>query len=270
MKRAINNYDFYSENFENYFKDIVVGMTQIQKDSLPEQLLFKLFSGEKLTHGNLSFKEKVYILNTVFRKKVEIVIEDENDGISLEDYCLAKKAQAGKRTNTELLSEPRVQASFVLADRDFFKSIAYFNQIFTTEIYKLYKRTFDFDRTQKDINYNKGREVVKHITELILSYEINKKRFVMTNNLNPGKLYALIYFSTGEKLGSSFIKKDFKYSYNCNAVMLSKAVKELTDTGYLDRRGGTTKYRYTLTAKGQHILNRVIEQIIDNYKKTTF
>lgn len=168
-------------------------------------------------------------------------------------------------TNSELLKNPRIQSGFVMSDKNLFQTLSYLNHMYTSEIYTLFRGINHLDRTKKDKNYSRGREVIAGVTELILKHEQYKKRIIMEFDLTPQQLYVLLYFSTGEKSGKNFFQRDFTYAYNSTARMLSGAVRQMADLGYLIKRGDKRNWRYTLSSKGTALLDKIISKIIDNY-----
>lgn len=263
--RRIDTYDIYNENFESYFNAKIDNITSIQKSQLPNDLLSKLFKGKKRLSGMLSFKEKVYILHTCFDVHVQVYIHDKDLELAPEDYKCVKEAKSGKMTNSELLERRRVQAGFVMSDKNLFQSLSYMNHIYTSEIYTMFRSIDKLSRTIKDRNYARGKSVIAGVTDLILKYEQYKKRIIMENDLTPQRLYVLMYFSTGEKYGKHFFQRDFQYAFNSSARMLSGAVRYMTDMGYLIKRGDKGNWRYTLSTKGTVLLDRIISKVIDNY-----
>lgn len=265
MNLRIDKYDFYSENFENYFKSKIESITEAQKNKLPDSLKYKIFKNKEIVCSMLSFKEKVYVLNICFDANVVIHINDPGVELGAEDFKTIEDTQRGKVTNTELLQSPKIQSGFVMGDRNLFQAMTYLNHMYTSEIYTLFRKIKVSDRSKKDKNYARGKEVVAGVTDLILKHEQYKKKIIMEFNITPQELYALLYFSTGEKFGKHFAQRDFKFAFNSTGRMLTGTIKNLTDKGYLNRRGKTSHYRYTLTAKGQDLLNKIISRIIDNY-----
>lgn len=264
MNKKANIFDLYSENFERYFEDLVTKMNDSQKKMLPVKLLTRLFTNKKNIGVNLEFREKVYILNLCFDKRITIVVEDHENGIGPDEYEKAILAQRGKVTNTELLSQPRTKCSFVMADKNLMNSMMYLNHVYTTEIYTLIRPLIYSERSNKDNKYHLGIESVKAITRLILNYEMLKKRLVMQFDFRMSDIYAILYFSGGERIGQEFFLKDFKYSYNANSRELADSLRKLHEHGFLDRRGRPLKY--SLTAKGVDILNKIMQQIVVFYK----
>jgi DNA-binding MarR family transcriptional regulator len=264
MKR-LDKYDFYNENFETYFNDKIDTITAAQKSLLSNELLSKLFKGPKKLAGSLSFKEKTYILNTCFSVETAIYIYDPGMKINKSDLVDVRKANSGKMTNSELLENPRIQSGFVMSDKNLFQTLSYMNHIYTSEIYTLFRGIRHLDRTNKDRNYARGKEVIGGVTDLVLKYEQYKKRIIMEFDLTPQRLYVLLYFSSGEKYGKHFFQRDFTYAFNSTARMLSGSVRQMHDLGYLIRRGDKHNYKYTLSSKGVALLDKIVSKVIDNY-----
>lgn len=264
MKRIIK-YDFYNENFETYFNERVDKMNGDQRAMLPDEIKYKLIRFRGKFQNGLTFQEKVFILNTCFGARVMLYVYDDDQHIQKEDIQSLKQAQRGEIQNKVLFQETRIQAGFIMADKNLFQTMMYLNHLYTSDIYRLFK-TINLGRVQaKGKEFAKGKEIVTGICDIILKYEQRKKSLVMSYGLTPQRLYVLFYFSTGEKFGKDFCNRDFQFAYNQSARMLSGAVKYMTDTGYLLRRGDAAHYRYTLTAKGTALLNKIINRLLDYY-----
>lgn len=260
MNKKANIFDFYSENFDRYFEDLVEGMTPAQRMRLPDGILNRLFTNKKNRAAALEFREKAHILSVAFGKRIVISIEDEKQGIPAEDYQRAVDAQSGKITNTNLLGYPRTGAGFIMADKNLMNSMMYLNHVYTTEIYSLLRPLKISERSKKDTEYNKGFEAVRSLVGFILNYEMFKKRLVHEFDFSLSEIYAILYFSTGEKTGLDFYKKDFRYSYNANSTHMFRALGSLTQKGYLSSRGRPLKY--SITARGLDVLNKIAHRII--------
>jgi hypothetical protein len=120
------------------------------------------------------------------------------------------------------------------------------------------------ERSETDKKFHRGKDAIAAITKLLMNYDMYKKRIIMRFNLKPAQLYALLYFSTGEKKGTDFYERDFKYSYNSSRADMFNGLNELYQNGYVSRR--SKPHKYTLTAKGTDMLGKIMEQIIEFYK----
>lgn len=266
MEKKPLRYDLYNENFDFWFKGWVESMTPNQKSLIPDDLLFKLFTNKGGTRGDLSFKEKVHILASGFGKEVIIVVKDEDNGIDAKDFNNAQKAKKSKMMNSDLINNDRTNASFILASKSLFESMAYLSHVYTSDIWTFINKINTTDVSVKAKNFAKGKDAIKSLVRLLLNYELNKKRIVMEQNMTTSMLYAILFFSTGEKKGVDFYNGNFKYAYNCNRSEMHRGLLELYKKGYLDRRGSVMKQTYFLTSKGVDLLDSICKKIIQLYK----
>ena len=268
MEKKLIKYDLYNENFEAWFLDKLKLITPEQRAKLPTGLLYKLFRNQEVHTGNISILEKMYILSIAFDISLNIVIEDPEHGMDASEFRKSIKAQKAEITNKELLETPAVRSSFVLASRDLSNSIMYVNQVQCSDIYRLIKMINPKDRNKKDSKFKNTRDSLRGVIKFLTEYEKNFKRIIMEFQLDAPQVYALMYFSTGEKLGKDFYDKDFKYTYNRRA--LSNALTALSRSNCLSKRGGRVGgnmvgIRYQLTAKGIDMLDRILTKIFNAY-----
>ncbi len=264
MERKLIKYDLYNENFEAWFLDKLKAITPEQRAKLPRELLFKLFKNQEIHNGSISILEKMYILSIAFGQNMTISVEADEGGLDASEYRKAVDAQKAVITNKELLETPAVRASFILSNRDLSNSIMYVNQAQCTDIYRLIKMINPKDLNKKDHKFKATKEALRNVVSFLLEYEKNFQRIIMEFQLDTAQVLALLYFSTGEKLGKDFYDKDFKYTYNRR--LLSNALTALTRSSCLTKRGGTTQIKYQLTAKGIDLLDRILSKIFNAYK----
>lgn len=265
MRERINKYDFYNENFEQYFRNTIFSMSPEQSNNIPEALRIKMFLNKKSPGSSLSYNEKIYILSTAFNKSTFIVISDNELGIGQRELTMAVQAQKAEITNTELLKNERIKACFVLSDKNMITPFSYINHVYSTEIYQLINKIISDQVSMKDSFHKTSKKVMNGVLRLIRSYERNKKMIIVDFKLDVAELYALMYFSSGEKLGVDFYNGDFKYSYNANYRSMFNALTNLTKRGYLTRRGSARLPKYSLTAKGMDTINKIMERIVSLY-----
>lgn len=267
--RGIAKYDIYNESFDAYFRDILATITPAQKENMPLDLLAKVFKGGDANSNLLSQNEKTYILSRVFGKQVAIVIQDEDKGFGINEFQGALKAQKAKMKNIDLLNKPVVNANFIFSDKQVFESLMYLNHAYCSDIYSLIKKInpAGISKTAKEKSTVKA--AIKHLADLLMSYERHKKRIVMQYDLDVPKIYALLYFSGhAGKLGMDFYQKDFKHAYSANERSLKQAVMGLWRSGHLERRGGARYIRYSLSAKGIETLDKMLRKILELYNES--
>jgi hypothetical protein len=263
--KTLYNTDIYNENFDHYLQIKLENISPQQKELLPDSLNYKIFKYGKTVVSDLSFTEKIYILSVCFRQSVAIVIQDEEAGIGPSEFQMASKAQSAKATNGELLDQLDRQSAFVLADKDLIRSLLYMNHVQCTDIYNLIKIANPRDKTKRELQNTEYKKAYNSIVKMLVHYEGNKKKFIGQFNISVPKLFALLYCFDGEKSSRDFYEKAFKYSYTSNRADLGRALTELYEGGYLDKRGSRRYMRYSITARGMVFLQTILEKLIFSY-----
>lgn len=264
QKKPIKQIDLYNEQFNYYFTERLNNITPKELALLPKDLAFKIYKGGvEGSAERLSFQEMMWILSVVFTKNITIMVEDRENGVNMVDFGKANRASRGKIVNGELLEDMRIKASFVIADRELMAASLYMNHVSTSNIYSLIKTVIPNVNHSKNQKFVQARRDMNLILTMLTNYEATKRRIAMDYGLTMPMWYALLYFSTGEKLGASFYSNDaFKYAYSSNRLTMHKDMKYMEDHGYLLRRGEKLKYRYTLTSAGLNLLSRIMDNIV--------
>lgn len=263
VKEPVKKIDIYNEQFNYFFVNKLNSITPEQKNLIPKDLLFKIFrTGNEGSAEKLSFNEKMWILSVAFKHNITIMVDDAKNGIGMRDFGKASQANKGKIKNNELLEDMRINSSFVIADKELMAASLYMNHVSTSSIYSLIKEIIPNVNHKKNQQFTKAKKEINIILSFLINYESNKKRLAMDYGITVPKWYALIYFAIGEKLGHDFYDKDFKYAYSANRWTLNRDMNELHDSGYLLRRGVKKQYKYSLTAAGVNLLNRIFDNIL--------
>lgn len=262
-KNKIKTIDIYNENFNHFFVERLNMLQPEDRRKIPNELMIKIFRrGNEASAERLNFNEKLWILTVALQHKVTITI-DSPDGISIKEFKGAVQAQKGEIMNSQLLDAMRVNSAFILGDTELVKALMYMAHVSTSPIYKLIQKEYIANAShKKDDNYKIQKDRLQNVLKLLINYEANKKRISSDYRIDPCQWLALLYFSTGEKLGTDFYNEAMRYATNSSRPNLHKGMKRMHDDGYLDRRGGKNDYRYSLTAKGINIFNRILESII--------
>lgn len=262
-KNEIRTAEIYNEYFNLYFVEQLNSLTPYQRNLIPKELLFKIFQrGNVASSARLNFNERVWILTNVFDYSFAMVISSK-DGIGPKDFKNAVKAQNGNLNNSELLEPMNINAAFVLGDKDLMKSLLYMNHVCTSPIYLLVKKEITANAENKpNTRFKDAKDRLATVSKLLINYEANKRRMAMDYGVDTCQWLALLFFSTGEKLGTEFYNETMRYSYNSSKVNLFKGLKSLYDKGYLDRRGTKFELRYSLTSKGISLFNSLMDKIV--------
>jgi len=262
--QTIKKYDLYNENFEFWFRNLLIGMDYAQREKMPEDLLIKLERYIKGGTQHFSFLETMFILSTCLGFNGTLLIEDEQ-GMSEKEYVESRKAFLGRKRNAEIMKYRGTEINFVLASKNLFETVSYLNSVYTGDVYKVIKE-IDFKSTTKISADNaKGRETVKGVARLLLTWERNKKKISLMFRLKPAHIYALLYFDIA-KPGTNFYNGDFKYSYNANRREMVDALTFLHKNNYLIRTGLKRSYTYSLSAYGISVRDKIFTTLINMNK----
>lgn len=261
--KTLKSAELYNENLNHFFTEKLNSMTPEQRLALPYELDYKIFrnglagSAEKLT-----FNEKFWMLQCVFGCDLVITVLDLENGLSIADYGAALKAQKGKLQNGELLNRFQTKTLFVLGGKELMSSLLYLTHVYCTSIYQLVKKHVPNADHKKNKAFVKEREAYNKTFEFIINYEANKKRITMDYGFNMPEWYCLLYFASNEGWAQNFYNRDLKYAYNSNNRDMHAALQKMYKNGYLTRRKFGIKDKYTLSAKGMEMINRIFANIL--------
>jgi hypothetical protein len=89
-------FDIGSENFDYYFFNQLQNISPKAKDELPRDISFKLFRGGGKVNATNSSKlnvvSKIFILWKCLKKKWWLFVEDEENGMSTEEFIKLREA----------------------------------------------------------------------------------------------------------------------------------------------------------------------------------
>lgn len=246
-------FDISSQNWDNYFAIQVAGLGEKQKEELPRELMYKIFKKGYKQDPNgitkLSFLAKIFILVKALKKRMVIIVEDEN-GLDQEEYFKYMELQKTKQ-KLELFpaKELVTEATFVLAKKDVMDTFIYMNEVCASKPYNYVSKAKNpqINRTAKD---QKERA---YIARFLSFYESNRKRLTINTGVNFSEWMILIYLYEGEYMKSSTIHKDwYKYSFNSSATKLKLAFSSLQQKGYVEKIGGMSNAKLRISSIGKN------------------
>lgn len=263
--RTIRNLDIYTPNFDYVLLEKIESLTPDQIELIPSELKFKIFKKKKASVERMNFTEKLYLLSVCFKQQVIIATCDEDTGIGIKDFKKTLDAQKGKVKNGELLNDYLVPSLFVQSDKELMKAWQYMNHVQCTDIFNLVKSAHPREESKREAKYNAYQKAFSGMVRVMVQWEATKKDTMIQFKINVPKLYALLFFYSGEKKGPEFYAITFRHAYTSNRGDLSSAIKELCFEGCLGRRGANKNASYFITSKGIELLTRVMNKLIYNY-----
>lgn len=258
-------FDISNQNFDNFFSIHLAGIGEREREMLPRELNYKIFKKGDKQNANgitkLSFLAKIFILVKALRKRVVIIVEDEN-GLNQEDYF---KYMALPRKKQELTlfegKELVTDAIFVLAKKEVMDTYAYMNELSVSKPYNYLSKG-------KNPQINKVAKDLKersYIARFLSYYESNRKRLTINTGIDFSEWMILIYLYEGEYMKSSTIHKDwYKYSFNSSATKLKLAFSSLQRKGLIEKRGAFSNAELRITIAGRNKCNEIIKKYVVN------
>lgn len=260
--KSMHQEDIYCPNFDHWLEIRLENITGEQIGLLDSTIQHKIIKHKSKSVGFMSLAEKLHVLSIAFNSRVLIVVEDEINGVSVDGFNDAIKAQGGKIKNSQLLDKLQLNAKFVLGDKQVAKSLAYMNYVQTSEIYNLIKMNNPREKSGRELRYDKKKAALNDLVEVLINFESRKRRVLEQYSLNVPKFYGLLFFYQGEKLCKEFYDKKFKHAYSKSRQDLSKAQAELCRLGYLEKRGVTRELKYLITSKGIDLLMKILSKML--------
>lgn len=258
MPRRVLKFDIAHENFDLFFARKTYNLSDKQKDLLPDEINFKLFNGGGQFHAKnsykLSFLAKLFVLIKALKYRFTVFLEDEKEGISVEDYL----RQRGSNGHSQPVSNDlEMTGDFVLAGRELFDAFNRLNAIHTSPQYNYLVKEKNFPTP--DIVLWKNQ--MNYIISFFANYEANKKKVILNMGLSLAELLTLFYLYDGqEKLSSSVYSEKYKYAYNAGKREIQEGFKTLQDKGLVQKIGKFKGCRLKITTLGKDMITNIVRK----------
>lgn len=254
--------DIGCENFDLFFDRQMNTITPEAKDSLPRDLSFKLFRGggkwNSQSTNRLGFLAKIFVLIKALRKRWFLIVEDEENGISIEQF---EKMQKDREYSVHAAEDLRLQGGFVLGSKELMDYFHYLNQLSTSPAYNFLLRN-------KNISPNKVEEAnreVAYIVKFIAFWESNKKSIVADVGVSIPEIYVLLCLFDGkEALGADIYNTRFKRAYQSSPGKIKISFGTLQAKKYIIKFGQGKGARMQITALGRDILRGILQKYAIN------
>ena len=251
--------DISSENFDSFLINNAKNAHANAKEELPIDFSFKLYkAGGKLNQkfaAKLNVLQKLYVLWKALGKRVYIVIEDENQGITPGGFMEVLKANKKRDYGSERVKEFVGDANFVLADKQLSDAISYLNNLCHSPAYRYLSRV----KNQPVNQTTQYREQMSYVAKFLAFYESNKKKWVLETGVTIPEFFVLLYTYHGrEVLGSEMYRSFYKRSYQSSPAKIKTAFGSLQHKGYLRKTGIGRGALLSITALGVDLMNGIL------------
>jgi hypothetical protein len=244
------------ENFNLYFEKLIPSLSQPAKESLPKDVLFKM------RKHRLGFFAKLFFLWKCFNKRIWIVVEDEDTGLSIDQFLLLKKNLKAKEKGVPKAEGFISTATFITASKELGDTFDYFNGICVSPAYHFLQRA-------KNQPVNKVAEYHDQLTEIcrfLTHYESNRKKITTDTKLQMAEWLVLIYLYHGnEMLCSPIYKSVYRYSYNSSQTKIKLAFSTLQIRKYIEKIGIKKGTKFKITPLGRSTVNDIMSRFVLNW-----
>lgn len=259
------NFDIDSVNFDTFFEKEVSAMTENQKEQLPQNLLIKIFTRGHTVNSKgtykLGFLAKLFILFKALKKRCIIIVEDEENGLTEEEYFKWKKATAKQNYSEVNAGKLITSASFVLGNKELCEAYHRLNGLSGSSAYKYLTNT-------KNKDYTKPAQwlaSMNYVNRFLTHYEANRKRITLNTGLTMADWLVLIHLYHGNLVPSSPIYKEwYRFSFNSSASKIKMAFSLLKQRGYVEKVGVSKAAKIRITALGKDKVNEVLKKYVVN------
>lgn len=248
-------FDLENDSLNLYFAKATAQLTTQQRSELPKDVIFKI------KNNRLNFLGKIYILWKCLRKRWYIVVEDEEHGISAEQFVEVRKATKKRDYETPTANKFISTGTFVLANKEFSDTLAYLNLLSTSGAYNFLQRGKN-PIPNKTADWKTG---MSYITKFLVRYEGLKKRWNVDMQITMPEFLVMLYLYPGEEmLGSVMYREVFKSSYNSSPSRIKLAFGLLQQRSYIRKTGEGRGAKLQITAMGTDVVNSILSKFALN------
>lgn len=260
---SYTEFDLQVENFNGYFEFLVKGMSEEQRNKIPENLKKKLISqtNGKIRPNKLKYLEQLFIIERALGRHTYTVIESGvgEEAMSVDHY---RKYIEQAKTNNTLNSEVTIMmndGAFVLGGRDLMRWMFHLNDVCVSGAYNYALKL----RNIKPENLFKERKSLLYFIKMLLAYEGNKRKIIRDYSISMADFFCLLYFYDADnKKASPLYEEILASAIGINKFTIIKALKSINDKKYIERYGVGQNTNYSITSFGINIVNDILVKYV--------
>src|SRR5271170_5589756 len=177
-------FDLVCEPLDLFFAHEIEKISPTAKSELPKDISFKLFRGggkfNTKSTSKLGFIAKLYILWRALNKRWWIVIEDEENGLTIGQFMELRKAYKKREYSQDRGSVLISSGSLVLASKELGECLTYLNRLGASPAYKYLIGT----KNKQSSPLSQWTKEMEYIVKFISFYEANKKTWVAATGVS--------------------------------------------------------------------------------------
>lgn len=244
------------ENFDLYFNKIIPLISQPARDALPKDISIKL------RLNRVPFLGKLWLLWKALNKRIFIVVEEEEGGLSVEQFVELREAIKNRDYGIPKAEGLALSATFVTASKELADSFDYLNKLSTSPAY-------NFLQKAKSRVVNKTSERIDQMTEIckfFVHYESNRKNITANTGIQMAEWLILIYLYDGkERPGSPIWKQVYRHSYNSSQNKIKVAYGTLQNRRFIEKIGERKWTKFKITPLGRAAVSDIMNRFALNY-----
>lgn len=250
--------DIVNENFDYWFNKIYLEAGHDKLKAVPDALLRKINQKKSDPSKSLKFYEKVYILTVCFKYRFFHVLCTE-EGVDIKTFNMVAKGAK----NAPILKVLDEEGVFVVGDAAIARSFSYAAHIQGTDIYNLIK-DYKFTKNLSERKHVTQKKAISTLVDFISNYESKIRKILGRYDLIMVDFNTLSYHYNKERAAADFYHTAYQ-SYKPNSVHLRKSVYKMVQIGYLQRRGSPKFSKYSITAIGIDLIDKIFDELITTY-----
>lgn len=264
--KTVTTFDLENENFNYFFHKLSALMVESQREVLPKDLYFKLFKRggdyDSKSSNKISFLGKIFILIKALRKRMIIIVEDEKEGMSIEEFFKYKDLVPKRNYSTQAAVDLIDESVFVLGSKELVDTYSYLNHLSTSPAYNYLIKAKNVDASSKS-EEEYSRTI--YICRFLQNYESVRKKITMTTGITMSEWLILISCYDGNELHpANLYNHIFRHSYNSSRTKLKVAYGTLYNKALIDRIGYGRFMKIRITALGKDKVNEILKNLVVN------
>lgn len=249
------------DNFDFYFLKCFENITLAGREAIPKDIFFKLFDSKgnpriEVIH-RLPFLTKLFILWQSFNKKWWVVVQDEADGLGLEEFKEYMKSIKKRDFSLGRSTEFEKDGNFYLANKQLGDVFSYLNSLSVSPAYNYLVKGKNKTST-KSADWS---EQVEYIAAFISNYEANRKKLSTSTEISMPEWFVLTaIFNGNEVVGSTLYKHVFKSTFQSSPRKIKGAFSVLQSKGLIEKIGVTKGATIKITSLGRAKVVSILEK----------
>jgi hypothetical protein len=256
---VVTSFDIESDNFELFFEKQLEGISEAGRAVIPRDVATKIFwmDGRLNPAGakKLGFLAKIWILWRALRKRVFIIVENEETGIGLEEFVELREAIKRRDFGIKKAEGLAAQATFVTGNKELCDTMNYLNGLSASPTYNYLTKAKNFTSTKTA----EHRRHMDYIVRFLRFYEGNKKKWIQEKQLHVPEYLVLLYlYDKDATRGSEMYLQTYRTAFQSSPSKIKNAFITLQRKGLIIKHNTGSAAKMQITPMGIDLMNYVL------------